>query len=75
MSLPAGAGQTEGLRVMVTRGGKEASAALNVWAKAGLTGLPGNGVAIVTLLTPETATASVRQEVGPQDRAGSASGS
>lgn len=58
MSLPASTGHTEGLRVTVTRGGKKAPAALNVRAKAGLTGLPGDGVAIVTLLTPETATPS-----------------
>lgn len=58
MSLPANTGQTKGLRIMVARGGKKAPAALNFRAKAGLTGLPGDGVAVVTLLTPKTATPS-----------------
>lgn len=70
VSLPANTGQPEGLRLMVTRAGKKTPAALNVRAEAGLTGLPGSGVAIVTLLTPKAAAASVRQAVGQSGNGG-----
>lgn len=56
VSLLAVTGQTEGLWVVVAGRSVELSAAHNVWTQAGLTGLSGGRVAIVTLLTPASAT-------------------
>lgn len=50
--LPAVAGQTEGLWVVVAGRSEESSTALNVWTKTWLTGLSGDRVTIVTLHTP-----------------------
>lgn len=59
--LPAVTAQTEGLWVVMAGSGEESSTALNVRTQAGLTGLSGDRVTMVTLHTPASGTQESHQ--------------
>lgn len=56
VSIQAVAGQTAGFWVLAAGAGEEPLAGLDVRTHTGLTGLPGDWVAIVTLHTPGSST-------------------
>lgn len=56
MPLPADAGQAERLWVIMAGSGEEPSTVQNIRTQAGLAGLSGDWVTIVTLHTPASAT-------------------